>query len=101
MRRWTTGLLTLASMLVFVTRIAAPETGGFATAIALLTGAVLGGLGTISGAVMGAGAAKRFSAVRWGVAGNIVIAWILTLPAAAAIGGLTVFAHAARPTGSR
>jgi PiT family inorganic phosphate transporter len=44
---------------------------------------------TISGAVMGAGAAKRLSAVRWGVAGNIVIAWILTLPAAAAIGGLT------------
>jgi branched-chain amino acid transport system permease protein len=39
---------------VFVTRIAAPETGGFATAIALLTGAVLGGLGTISGSVIGA-----------------------------------------------
>jgi inorganic phosphate transporter, PiT family len=44
---------------------------------------------TISGAVMGAGAAKRLSAVRWGVAGNIVVAWILTLPAAAAIGALT------------
>ena len=44
---------------------------------------------TISGGVMGAGAAKRVSAVRWGVAGNIVIAWILTLPAAAAIGGAT------------
>jgi inorganic phosphate transporter, PiT family len=44
---------------------------------------------TISGAVIGAGAAKRVSAVRWGVAGNIVAAWILTLPAAAAIGGLT------------
>ena len=44
---------------------------------------------TISGAVMGAGAAKRVSAVRWGVAGNIVVAWILTLPAAAAIGGGT------------
>jgi PiT family inorganic phosphate transporter len=43
---------------------------------------------TISGAVMGAGAAKRLSAVRWGVAGNIVIAWLLTLPASAAIGGL-------------
>jgi branched-chain amino acid transport system permease protein len=42
------------SMLVFLTHIAAPETGGFATAIALLTGAVLGGLGTISGAVVGA-----------------------------------------------
>jgi inorganic phosphate transporter, PiT family len=44
---------------------------------------------TISGAVIGAGAAKRLSAVRWGVAGNIVAAWVLTLPAAAAIGGLT------------
>jgi PiT family inorganic phosphate transporter len=43
----------------------------------------------ISGGVMGAGAGKRVSAVRWGVAGNIVTAWILTLPAAAAIGGLT------------
>jgi inorganic phosphate transporter, PiT family len=41
---------------------------------------------TISGAVMGAGAAKRVSAVRWGVAGNIVVAWILTLPASACIG---------------
>ena len=41
----------------------------------------------ISGAVMGAGAAKRVSAVRWGVAGNIVVAWILTIPAAAIIGG--------------
>src|ERR687896_2425680 len=44
---------------------------------------------TISGAVIGAGAAKRLSAVRWGVAGNIVAAWILTLPAAAGIGALT------------
>jgi PiT family inorganic phosphate transporter len=43
---------------------------------------------SISGAVMGAGAAKRLSAVRWGVAGNIVLAWILTLPAAATIGAL-------------
>jgi inorganic phosphate transporter, PiT family len=44
---------------------------------------------TISGAVIGSGAAKRLSAVRWGVAGNIVVAWVLTLPAAAIIGGLT------------
>ena len=42
----------------------------------------------ISGAVMGSGAGKRLSAVRWGVAGNIVVAWLLTLPAAAAIGGV-------------
>ncbi len=43
---------------------------------------------TISGAVMGSGAARRLSAVRWGVAGNIVVAWVLTLPAAAAGGAL-------------
>jgi PiT family inorganic phosphate transporter len=43
----------------------------------------------IAGGVMGAGAGKRLSAVRWGVAGNIVIAWLVTLPAAAAIGGAT------------
>ena len=42
----------------------------------------------ISGGVMGAGAGKRLSAVRWGVAGNIVGAWILTFPAAAGIGAL-------------
>jgi PiT family inorganic phosphate transporter len=40
----------------------------------------------INGGVMGAGAGKRVSAVRWGVAGNIVFAWLLTLPASAAIG---------------
>jgi PiT family inorganic phosphate transporter len=43
----------------------------------------------MSGAIMGAGAAKRLSAVRWGVAGNIAVAWVLTLPAAAAVGGIT------------
>jgi PiT family inorganic phosphate transporter len=40
----------------------------------------------ISGGVIGSGAGKRLSAVRWGIAGNIVAAWVLTLPAAAAIG---------------
>jgi PiT family inorganic phosphate transporter len=43
----------------------------------------------ISGAIMGVGATKRLSAVRWGVAGNIVIAWILTIPATATIAWLT------------
>ena len=42
----------------------------------------------ISGGVMGSGAAKRLSAVRWGVAGNMVVAWVLTLPAAAGIGAV-------------
>src|SRR4051794_24364392 len=42
----------------------------------------------INGGIMSAGAAKRLSAVRWGVAGNIVGAWVLTLPASAAGGAL-------------
>jgi PiT family inorganic phosphate transporter len=43
----------------------------------------------ISGGVMGAGAARRLSAVRWGVAGNIAGAWVLTLPAAGLFGAVT------------
>jgi PiT family inorganic phosphate transporter len=39
----------------------------------------------VSGAVMGSGATKRLSAVRWGIAGNIVGAWILTIPASALV----------------
>ncbi|MEW6277294.1 MAG: inorganic phosphate transporter [Candidatus Eremiobacterota bacterium] len=42
----------------------------------------------ITGAIMGVGASKRISAVRWGVAGNIMVAWVLTIPAAALMGGL-------------
>jgi inorganic phosphate transporter, PiT family len=41
---------------------------------------------TISGSVLGAGASTRLSAVRWGVAGNILTAWVLTIPCAAAVG---------------
>jgi len=40
----------------------------------------------ISGSVLGAGATRRFSALRWGVAGNIVLAWLMTLPCAAVVG---------------
>jgi PiT family inorganic phosphate transporter len=43
----------------------------------------------MAGGIIGAGAGKRLSAVRWGVAGNIAIAWLLTLPAAAAVGAAT------------
>ncbi len=45
----------------------------------------------VSGAVMGSGATKRLSAVRWGIAGNIVFAWILTIPASAAVAALMWF----------
>src|SRR5215210_5642237 len=41
---------------------------------------------TISGSILGAGASTKLSAVRWGVAGNILIAWVLTIPCAAGVG---------------
>jgi PiT family inorganic phosphate transporter len=44
---------------------------------------------TITGSIMGVGAARRASAVRWGVAGNIIIAWFITIPASAAIAAAT------------
>jgi inorganic phosphate transporter, PiT family len=43
---------------------------------------------TITGAIMGVGAARRVSAVRWGVAGGIITAWLVTLPAAGIIGAI-------------
>jgi PiT family inorganic phosphate transporter len=46
---------------------------------------------TITSAIMGVGATKRLSAVRWGVAGNIVIAWVLTFPAAGLVAVLTYY----------
>jgi len=46
---------------------------------------------TITGAIMGVGSLRRLSAVRWGVAGRIVWAWILTIPGAAAISAVTFF----------
>lgn len=57
---------------------------------ALGLGAPISTTHTITAAIMGVGATKRLSAVRWGVAGNIVTAWVLTLPAAALI-ALVVF----------
>jgi len=71
--------------------------GGFAAetgaAVAIYTATHLGvGISTthtITGAIVGVGATKRLSAVRWGVAGQIVWAWILTIPASATIGALS------------
>ena len=44
---------------------------------------------TITGSIVGVGSAKRFSAVKWGVAGRIVWAWVLTIPAAGVIAALS------------
>jgi len=62
------------------------ETAGAIT----LIGTAIGGIPvsttqTISGSIMGVGAIQRFSAVRWGVAGKILWAWILTIPASALV----------------
>jgi PiT family inorganic phosphate transporter len=70
--------------------------GGFAAetgaAVAIYTATYLGvGISTthtITGAIVGVGATRRLSAVRWGVAGQIVWAWILTIPASATIGAV-------------
>jgi PiT family inorganic phosphate transporter len=65
------------------------ETGGAASVLlASVWGIPVSTTHTITGAIVGVGATQRFSAVRWGVAGRIVYAWILTIPMAAAIGAL-------------
>ncbi len=73
-----------------------PVDGFSAESSAALTLAISSGFGipvstthTITGSIMGVGAMRRFSAVRWGVAYNIVWAWILTIPAAALISALS------------
>ncbi|OEC96092.1 MULTISPECIES: inorganic phosphate transporter [unclassified Rhizobium] len=65
------------------------ETGGALTLFAATwLGIPVSTTHTITGAIVGVGAARRISAVRWGLASNIVVAWIITLPAAAAISAI-------------
>jgi inorganic phosphate transporter, PiT family len=65
---------------------AAQATGAAVILVSSHFGYPLSSTHVISGGVMGAGAAKRVSAVRWGVAGNIAAAWVVTLPAAGCFG---------------
>lgn len=68
----------------------AAETAGAITLfVASANGIPVSTTHTITGAIVGVGATRRLSAVRWGVAGQIVWAWILTIPASAAIGAVT------------
>ena len=68
------------------------ETGGAITLFgATWLGIPVSTTHTITGSIIGVGAARRVSAVRWGLAGNILIAWIITLPAAAAISAMFYF----------
>lgn len=69
------------------------ETGGGVTIVFLsLFGIPLSTTHTITGAIVGAGSTRRRSAVRWGIAANIVWAWILTIPCSALFGALLEFA---------
>src|SRR5438132_13543589 len=62
------------------------ETGGALTLFgATWLGIPVSTTHTITGAIVGVGSARRVSAVRWNVASNIVVAWVLTIPAAALI----------------
>ena len=62
------------------------ETGGAMTLfLATWLGIPVSTTHTITGAIVGVGAARRVSAVRWNVASNIVVAWVITMPAAALI----------------
>ena len=66
------------------------ETGAaISLLIATFLGAPVSTTHTITGAIMGVGSLKRLSAVRWGVAGKIIWAWILTIPGAAVISAIT------------
>src|SRR5687767_1805405 len=66
------------------------ETGGAITLIGTaVAGIPVSTTQTISGAIMGVGALQRLSAVRWGVAGRILWAWLLTIPASAAVAAVT------------
>ncbi len=68
------------------------ETAGAITlAMATFGGIPVSTTHTITGAIVGVGTTRRFSAVRWGVAGRIVWAWIFTVPGAAAISAVTWF----------
>jgi len=75
-----------------ITRLTPPqgfcaETGGAITLfLATLGGIPVSTTHTITGAIVGVGASRRMSAVRWNVASSIVVAWVVTIPAAAIVG---------------
>jgi len=69
------------------------ETGGAATLfMATFLGVPVSTTHTITGAIVGVGAARRLSAVRWNVASSIVYAWVITMPASAIVAALTWWA---------
>ena len=66
----------------------AETAGGVTLLVTAWAGIPVSTTHTITGAIMGVGATKRLSGVRWGVAGNIILAWLLTIPASALVGAI-------------
>ncbi len=69
--------------------VAAETSSGIVIGIASMLGAPISTTHTITACIFGVGSTKRLSAVRWGVAGNLLIAWILTIPASAIVGAIS------------
>jgi PiT family inorganic phosphate transporter len=69
--------------------VCAESAGAITLVLASQAGIPVSTTHTITGAIVGVGATRRLSAVRWGVAGSIVWAWVLTIPAAATMSAVT------------
>ena len=74
-----------------ISGFAAEGAGAIAIIMATTMGIPVSTTHTITGAIVGVGATHRFSAVRWGIAGRIVWAWVITIPASAAIAAICYF----------
>jgi len=70
----------------------AESAGGITLLLTAYFGIAVSTTHTIAGAIMGVGATKRLSAVRWGIAGTMIWAWIVTIPASAVVAGLAYYA---------
>jgi PiT family inorganic phosphate transporter len=69
----------------------AETAGGITLLVTAWAGIPVSTTHTITGAIMGVGATKRLSGVRWGLAGNIIFAWILTIPASGIVGAVSYY----------
>lgn len=70
---------------------AAETSAAMVIGCASMFGAPISTTHTITACIFGVGSTKRLSAVRWGIAGNLIIAWVLTIPASATVGAISFF----------
>lgn len=95
---WTGGWRVVRTLGVRVTKLqpiggfSAETAAGLTLVFTAVSGIPVSTTHTITGAVMGVGATRRLSAVRWGVAGHIIAAWVTTIPACALMAALALYA---------